>query len=189
MSEIQAGFIVDGKVFETKVEAQDYLRKPQVLSAMNEITSDSALSELLISNKESIIDAFSTGTIRRVTKADKKKMNADFDTLEAAGLSLKFFTKENREDIINGFRYPAVQRMDAEAKAVKAKEMIVNLDGVSDELADWIVANSENIIKAYDAGKPKREIAPAAQEALEAYRARKAKEKADAEAAKATPAE
>jgi hypothetical protein len=53
----------------------------------------------------------------------------------------------------------------------------------NEELAEWIIKNKDKVLDAYQAGVVKREINPAAAEALAAYRAKKAAEKAAAEKA------
>ena len=62
----------DGAQFETKQEAQDYLRRPKIQEALSQVTSgNKELSDWIIDNKAELEDAFQTGTIRRVTKSDK----------------------------------------------------------------------------------------------------------------------
>ena len=74
MAQIQSGFIVDGKVFATKSEAVDYIRLPAVTAALLGVASgDQALADFLLQNEDEIQNAFETGTIRRVTKAERKK--------------------------------------------------------------------------------------------------------------------
>ena len=57
------------------------------------------------------------------------------------------------------------------------------LTGDNVELVDWILGNKDAILEGFQAGVVKREVNPKAQDALAAYRAKKAAEKAAKEAA------
>ena len=68
--------------------------------------------------------------------------------------------------------------MDDAEKATAAKNTLVAASEGNEELADWVLANKDAVLEAYEAGKEKRQVNPKAAEALAAYRAKKAAEKA-----------
>ena len=181
MSEtIQKAFVVNGKIFATQAEATDYLRRPKILAALAKVTEgNDELSNWLLEQQERVEVAFETGTIRRVTKSEKSKMDAALDRLvELAGDDKKAkYAVENIGAIKDSFRWPAVKRMDAAEKATAARNTLVLAAEGNESLADWIVANKDAILAAYDAGVIKREVSPAASNGLQAYREEKAKQK------------
>ena len=68
--------MADGKIFETKAEALDYLRKPQKEEALNKLNDNNKeLTEWLLENEESICAAFDSNKIRRVTKKDRNSLS------------------------------------------------------------------------------------------------------------------
>jgi hypothetical protein len=78
--------------------------------------------------------------------------------------------------------------MTEEEKAVMAKNTLVAASEGDDKLADWIIANQEAVMEAFEAGKEKREVSPQATIGLEAYRKGKAEEKRLIEEEKMDPA-
>lgn len=168
----------DGKVFETKAEAIDYLRRPKILEALRGLTGDNEeLSNWLIDNRETVEQAFETGTIHVVTKSDRAKLDKALSAIAEDGNSKFSFVIENREAILKSFRWPSVKRMSEEEKLAAAKEILMGESG-NEKLTDWVITNREAVLEAYEAGKVKREVNPKAAEALAAYRAKKAAEKA-----------
>lgn len=172
----------DGKTFETKAEALDYLRKPKIKTALTAVTGGNAeLTEWLLANQEKVEVAFETGTIRRVTKSEHGKLAKALEALkEIQGNSKIAFLQENAGAILDSFRWPSVKRMDEAEKATAARNTLVAASEGNEKLAEWILAHKDSILAAYEAGIEKKQINPKAQEALAAYRAKKAAEKAAA---------
>jgi len=188
MSEIRQVYEVNGQKFDTKAEAQDFLRKPKIRTALLAVTAGKTeLTEWLIDNSETVETAFEVGTIKRVTKSEKKKLEKALDALvEGYAHEPKLaFLVENAGAIKETFRWPSVTRMKDEEKAKAAREALVAATEGREDVADWIIANKDAILAAYAAGIEKREVSTAATEGLNAYRAKKAAEKA-AKAAAAT---
>lgn len=172
----------DGEKFATKAEAMDHLRRPQIKAALANVTSGNPqLSEWLLEHQESIESAFEIGTVKRVSKSEKKQLRKALDELlEIDNPRLKFL-QDNADAVFDSFRWPKVQRMDDEQKAIAARNSIAALDDADEELAEWVLANKDAILEAYTAGKPKRKVSPKAAEALAAYRAEQARLKAEQE--------
>jgi hypothetical protein len=172
----------DGKTFDTKAEALDYLRKPKIKTALTAVTGGNAeLTEWLMSNQEKVEMAFETGTIRRVTKTEHNKLAKALDALkEITGNPKIAFLQEHTGAILDSFRWPSVKRMDEAEKATAARNTLVAASEGNEKLAEWILANKDSILAAYEAGIEKKQVNPKAQEALAAYRAKKAAEKAAA---------
>lgn len=194
---LRQGFMTpDGKVFDTKSEAMDYLRKPQKEAALNKLNGNNAeLTAWLLENEESISDTFESTKIQRVTKSEKKQLEKALEELAKAHATVaedgtvsnvdkKYaFLIENREAIADSFRWPSVKRQSEEDQAATIKAGFMALTGDNVELVDWILGNKDAILEGFQAGVVKREVNPKAQDALAAYRAKKAAEKAAKEAA------
>jgi hypothetical protein len=175
----------DGKEFGTREEAMQYIRRPLITAELSKIDGvNKDLVEWLLENQESVEVAFEVGTIRRVTKAERKKLEKALEHLVSLNDPKLAFISENAGAVKDSFRWPGVKRMDEAEKREAARRSLVASTEGNEQLADWIVANREAILNSYEAVKPKREVNPAATEALAAYRAKKAAEKAAAEAAK-----
>lgn len=185
MTEIKQMYVADdGTMFQTKAEANDYLRRPKIKAELMKLTSgNEELSDWLIENQETVEDAFTTGQIKRVTKSEKKKLQAAIDAIVAADNKDFKFVADNAEAVVESFRWPKVARMTDDEKAVAAKNSLVAASEGNEDLANWAIENQEGVLAAYEAGKVKREVSPKATEALAKWRAEKAKEKAAAEAA------
>lgn len=178
----------DGKQFDTKAEALDYLRRPKILEAMTKAAGgNKELADWLVEHQEQVEMAFETGTIRRVSKSEHKKLKAALDHIAEVLKDDKkaAFAVDNVAAIADSFRWPSVKRMDDAEKATAAKNTLVAASEGNEELADWVLANKDAVLEAYEAGKEKRQVNPKAAEALAAYRAKKAAEKAAQEAAQA----
>jgi dsDNA-binding SOS-regulon protein len=190
--------LADGTMVEavvlTKAEAANIKRQPQVKAAMLKLAKDEALANWLVENQDNVSNAFDTGTIRRVTKSERSKLEAALKVISevAAGdakLSTKFaFVVEHAADIVDSFRWPKVMRMEPEEKDTAARNTLVALSGGNEELANWAMENKDAIIEAYETGFEKRVVNPKAASALQAYREKKAAEKVAKEAAEATAA-
>lgn len=185
MSELRQVYVVNGQQFDTKAEAQDFLRRPKIRTALLAVTANKVdLADWLLENQEAVEQAFETGTIRRVTKSERKKLEKACEALKEFAHEPKIaFLVENADVIAKSFRWPSVERMTDEAKAVAARNSLVAASEGNEELANWIIENKEAVLAAYEAGVEKRQISNKATEALAAYRAKKAQEKAAAERA------
>ncbi|RLB68134.1 MAG: hypothetical protein DRH08_01875 [Deltaproteobacteria bacterium] len=174
----------DGESFDTKAEALDHLRLPKIKTALEAVTDGNAeLVDWLTENQDTVLNAFDIGTIRRVTKSERNKMRKALDAIVKADEKAFAFVAENADAIHETFRWPSVKRMDEDEKASAAKSTLLAASDNNEELADWVVANKDAIIGAYAAGKVKREVSQKAKDGLANYRAKKAAEKAAAEAA------
>mgnify|MGYP003572187858 CR=1 FL=1 len=180
---MQQVFKIEGvdRDFSSKAEALDYLRRPKILAAMQVVTEGNTdLSNWLVDNQDTVVSAFDTGTIRRVTKSEKKKLDAVIDAIAEAHKGDKkfaFFT-DNAEAFKESFRWPKVKRMTDEEKALAARNTLMTAADGSEDVAKWVIAHEAAILEAFNAGKEKREVSPAAQIGLLAYREGKAAEKA-----------
>lgn len=181
MSEISQVYTTpDGQTFATKAEAVDHLRRPKIMEAFMKLTSgNEELANWLADNKEVVDNAFDVGTIRRVTKGDKKKLLSALEKakelFDGGEHALKFLA-ENVENIHEGFRYPTQKRMSDEERAVAAKNTLVS-ETDNEELADWVIENRDAILEGYNAGKEKRPVNEKATKGLAEYRVRRATEK------------
>lgn len=177
-AQIQTGFIVDGKIFDTKQAAQDYVRLPKIKAALTKLTNNNTeLVEWLIANQETVEIAFEVGTIRRVTKSESNKLaKAVAELKKLTGQEYKgiAFLVENADAVTDSFRWPSVKRMTAEEKTVAARNTLVAASEGREDLAEWIITNEAAVMEAYKAGIEKREVNPAASSALEDYRKKQA---------------
>ena len=181
----------DGKTFDTMAEAQSYMRRPKIKEALVKATGGNAeLADWLLDHQEQVEVAFETGTIKRVTKSESKKL-ADalaYIAETLAGDKKAAFVVDNVDAVKDSFRWPSVKRMDEAEKANAARNSLVAASEGNEELATWIIENKTAVLEAFEAGVEKKQVNPKAQEALALYREKKAAEKAAAQAA-ATPAE
>lgn len=181
----QAFLTPDGKVFETRAEAQNYLRRPKIKDALLKLTDgNKELSDWLLDNQESVEIAFEQGVIRRVSKSDRNKLVKALEHIKEDGNSKFQFVIDHADAIAETFRWPTVKRMDEDEKKEAARKVLVEASDGNKQLADWILANKDAVIEAYKAGIEKKAVNPKAMEALAAYRAKKAAEKAAKEAKK-----
>jgi hypothetical protein len=171
----------DGKHFDTKAEAMNYLRKPKIMEAMKKVTGGNAeLADWLVNHQESVEMAFESGTIKRVTKSEHNKLAKALEAIVEAGNPKFAFVADNKGAILDSFRWPSVKRMSDEEKSAAARNTLVAASEGNEELAGWVLANKDAILEAYTAGIEKKQVNPKAAEALAAYRAKKAAEKAAA---------
>ena len=180
MSELKKGYLVDGRVFSTKSEAENYMRIPQVKAALTDLTEAEDSAEWIFNNKAAIFECYKAGSIRRVTKAEKAELKKALDEVTSG------FLNDYRDAIVESFRWPSVKREDSPEELVMAAFMDLVED--NEDLAKWLIANKANIEAAFDTGKVKREVSPKAIEALAKYRADQAKAKAEKEAKEAAAA-
>lgn len=186
-AELKQGYVTpDGKVFATKAEANDHLRRPLITKALNALThTNEQLSAWLLEMSDSIEAAFECTKVSRVTKAERKKLEAALEALKLVDVPKLKFLQDNAAAVLESFRWPAVKRQSEEEQAKTIRDAFMTLTEGNVELTDWIIANREHLIEAFKAGIVKKEVNPAASSALAAYREKKAAEKAAAEAAKA----
>ena len=193
MSQIQQTFSTPcGAVFNTKAEAVEFMRRPKILAALTAVTGNNKeLAAFLLENQESVENAFETGTIKRVTKAEAKKLEKALEALKALENVPKdlAFLRDNATAVKESFRWPSVKRMSEEEKAVAARNTLLAATDNDVEIVDWILAQKDAILAAYTAGVEKRQVSPKAAEGLAAYRAEQARLKAEKEAAEAAAAQ
>lgn len=179
MSNIQTGFIVDGKIFQTKAEAEEYVRGPKVKEALNILTGKNGdMVNWLVEKKDEILEIYESGKIKRVTKQERKTLSKALTA--AAELPACSFIKDNFDAIVDSFRWPSVKRGTAEEQAEQIRKNFADLAEGNEELVKWLLSNKEQLLAAYDAGKEKRQVSEKAAAGLQAYRERKAAEKAAA---------
>ena len=179
---VQAFVAADGTVFtgpDAKQKAIDHMRLPLITSAfMTLAKGNKEMTEYLIANEDEVVSAFETGTIKLVTKKERQPLeDALKKVVEVANPDFKFIN-DHSEAILESFRWPTVKRMSEEEKALAARNSLMALTNGNVELVDWILANKEGVMEAYEAGKVKRAVSDAGIKALEEYRAKKAAEKA-----------
>jgi hypothetical protein len=166
----------DGKQFDTKAEALDYLRKPKVLQALNSVTNSNAeLNEFLYNNQEALEDVFQAGTVQRVSKAERKALDKALEAVKASGNKNFEFIAVNADAIAASFKWPTVARVPEEAKEALITAELMKITDNDADLADWIKASKDAIFASFEAGKLKRADPPAAAtDALAHYRAQMA---------------
>jgi len=188
--EIKSGFMVGDQVFATKAEAQAFIRRPQVLGALNVLTKNNGdLSNFLLENQSDIEDIFDLGTISRVTKSERNKLNKALEHAASLNDSKLAFLVDNAEAIASSFRWPKTARMDDAAKAAAQTEQLTALANGNAQVAAYILANREGILAAFGAGVEKRAVNANATAALAAYRAEQKAIKEAKEAGEAIPAD
>lgn len=176
------------KMFDTKAEAVDFLRKPKILAALNGITGgNNVLADWLYEKQELLETIFETGTVRRVTKSERKQLAealelvaAIFEGDKTKNKKLNFLV-ENAGAINETFRWPTVKRLKDDEKAAEINRSLMLAAENDEKLVAWLIESKDAIFEAYEAGKEKRQVSPQAAEGLAAYRAKKAAEKAAAE--------
>jgi hypothetical protein len=186
--EIRQAFVVGDQQFDSKAEAMDYLRRPKVMAALLKLTNgQSDLAELLYENRDTIESAFDTGMIRRVTKAERKKIRNAFEALPEVLPKAAEFLREKvtyqgaevsiMEQLIDSFSWPKQRRMTDDEKTAALSESLKTLS-ISEEVAEWIKNVKDDLFEAYGAGVEKRTIPQKALDGLAAYRAKMAAIKA-----------
>jgi hypothetical protein len=183
MSEIKQRFEVNGQFFDSKAEALEFIRVPKIKAALAPLTDNNAeLMEWLIANQDEVTNAFNVGTIRRVSKKERANLEAGFKALadNHQGDKEYAFLIDNAAAIVASFKWPTEKRMSPEEKAVESKKQLLSLTEGNEDLSNWIVANSEGVLAAYEEGKEKRQVSEKATNALAEWRAKKAAEKAAA---------
>jgi len=177
----------DGKIFETKKEAQDYLRRPKIKEALKSVTEgNDELADWIIENSSEFEDALDTGTIRRVTKSDRSKYEKALDHAAALNDPKLAFLVENKADLVKGLRWPTVTRVKGDEKEAAIKAALMELTENNEEVVDFLISKSTDITEALKAGTVKREFNPKAAEGLNRWREEQKRLK---EAGETAPAE
>ena len=183
MSLLQVFQTPDGQTFNNRADAERHMRAPQIKAALLAVAGgQKELADALFENEADISGAFESGTIKRVTKAERNKLKAEVEKLvKNYGSEFKFIT-ENKDCVIDSFRWPTQARLSNEEKE---QLQLRTLTGIFDDekVAQWVIQERDRILAAYNAGKPERKISNAAQEGLALYRAMKDAEKKVAELA------
>jgi hypothetical protein len=138
------------------------------------------LANWIFDSRDIVEDAFEVGTIRRVKQAESKKLAAALDEIVAAANPKFAFVADNKDAIISSFRWPSVTRLTPEEKTAAAIKLLLEASEGNEDLANYVVANKDAILEAYDAGVVKKTINPAALEALAKFRSEQAAAKAAA---------
>ena len=184
-NQIENGFVVRGQdgsthVFDTKKEAEDFLRKPLVIAALMALTSgNQELADWLYATREEIEDSFESDKIRRVTKQEAKKLEAALERIKVALADDKeaAFVVQHSEHIKDSFRWPKVARLSAEeaTKQIRGRleKIATNGDEVNHDLVSWLEAQKEQLVAAFATGIQKREVNEKAAAGLAAYQAKK----------------
>lgn len=185
MSALVQKFVTeDGKQFDTKAEAIDYLRKPLITAALNKVDGDNKeLTDWLVENQDAVEGAFESTTIQRVTKAERAQLAKALEAVVVAGDKAFAFITTNKEHILDSFRWPSVKRGTKEEQAATVRGSLMQITGDNNELSDWLIANQTAVLDAFQAGIVKREVNPKAVDALAAYRAKQAARKAEKDVA------
>jgi hypothetical protein len=178
------------KLFDTKAEAVSFLQRPQQRTALGSFIDDKQLIEWILDNREDIEGAFEAAKIARVTKAERKLLASALEAVKAAGDKSTKFITDNAEAILNSFRWPSVKRGSDEEQAAQVLASMTEVCGGAEgaDLAEFLVANKENLLAGFEAGAVKREVSPKAVAGLAAYRERMAAEKLAKETAAAEAA-
>jgi hypothetical protein len=169
----------DGQQFDSKAEAAEHMRRPKIKTALTAVTAGNAqTTDWLLDNRDAVEAAFDVGVIRRVTKSERKKLEKAVEHLKTLTDEPKLaFLVENAAIVAKSFRWPKVDRMTDEQKAVAARNTLIALTE-NEGMADWILANKDAVVAAFKAGIEKKQPSAAATSGLDAYRQRKAAEKA-----------
>ena len=172
--ELKQAFVTpDGKIFETRKEAQDYQRRPMQKEALAKIIDNEELVDWILDNTSDMADCFQVGTIKRVSKSDRNALEKALKSIVERNDSKEKFIVENHEAILDTFRWPSVKRMEEDEKAAAIKSELTTLTE-NEEVADFLIANKEAIFTALEAGKVKKELNPKAAEGLAKWRAEQA---------------
>lgn len=178
----------DGKIFESRAEAVEHMRRPHKTVAINKMNSNNVdLTNWILDNEDTIKDIYDANRIRRVTKSERKQLEKALAAVQASGEKAFAFITANAAALAESFRWPAVKRASEEEAAAKIREQFIELCGGPENvsLAEWLIANKEQLLNAFEAGKEKKEINQKARDGLAAYRAEQQRKKAEADAAKA----
>jgi len=186
LDELQKGYFVDGQVFETKADVEEYARKDIVTGAIKKLVKDVKNADWLYENRKAITACFKLDPIKQVAKEDREELqnglNNAIAMVNAAELDKiamkKFeFLIANADQLVKSFKWPTVKRLSKEEQAVKSAEMLTAIEGSNDALVAWLSTNSSSIVDAFNTGKVKRKVSDGALEGLAKYKLEVAKQK------------
>jgi hypothetical protein len=164
--------LADGSFVKAEVMSQrevaDIQRQPQVLGALKVLVKDADTAAWLLEKKEEILTALDSGASRRVTKQERKALKAALDKVESG------FLKDNADAIVESFKWPLVKRVAEEEQTAIVLGNLNVLTGDNADMSAWLVANKDSLVLAYDAGLVKRVVPASTTAALDEYRAAKA---------------
>jgi hypothetical protein len=167
MTTITQAFVIDGKIFASKAEAQNYIRIPKITEALNIVTGDNTeLTAFLIAHQEEISNIFSKDSVRRVTNKERADLVKALEVIESG------FLKDHADAIVASFKWPTVAKVSEEVRQAKIDSALTALFAGDAELVKWMRENSTEVLDAYAAGVEKREVSEKAAEGLAAYQAR-----------------
>jgi dsDNA-binding SOS-regulon protein len=154
----QAYVTADGKVFETKRELNDYMRKPMIKAAFTEVTGGEGknpdLVEWLVENEDLVNKAFDAGKIKQFSDEERTQATEQFKSLVATAVDnpeYKFLVDHVDQLVV---KFTPQKRLTPEEKVEAGREMIKAATSGNDELANWVFENREEVIKCYKSGKP-----------------------------------
>jgi len=147
MSQIKQVFSANGQIFESKAEAVDFLRRPLIIEALRDITVSKDIIDWLLNNQELVELAFESGTIKRVTKAERKKLDLALEVLKTIDEPKLDFLQTNADAIAESFRWPSVKRMTEPEKLICAKNTLMG-EAEDEKFVDWILENKLAILEA-----------------------------------------
>lgn len=176
----------------TKAQANNLVRAPQVRNAFLALTKkNEEVTDWLVDNQDAVESAFDAGTIRRVSKAERKALTKALSHIAevlATDTNAEFVVK-HRAAIVDTFKWPNQKRIAEEDKAAAIETAFMEATGDNEKLVDWIIKNKDGIEMAYATGIVKREVPQATLDALAEHRAKVAAAKEAAAAKKADAAE
>lgn len=169
----------DGSNFDTKEAALRHMRKGAIMAALLAVAGgDRPLAAALYDKEDELNAAFDTGTVRMVTKAERKSLDKALDALVAAKAPGTEFLVTNVEAVKQSFRWPAQKRLTPEEKVAAQLTAVVDIFDGREDVAGWVVQEKDKIMAAFKAGQPERKVSDKASEGLALWRAMKDAEKA-----------
>jgi hypothetical protein len=180
MSEIKQvfAFEVDGvvKMFDTRADAEMFIRKPKIMAALAALTENVQLQQLLFDQNELITQAFSTDPVRRVTKKEKEALKEAIDAIVESKDKAYKFIAENADAVLASFKWPTVKKTTPE-EAILCARNTLSKEIEEEAVVTWIVANRDKVLAAFEAGVEKKQVSQKAVDGLTVYRLSKAIEK------------
>lgn len=185
---------VNGQIIEveqvSKAQAAEITRMPLVREALTKLVgkgeNSAELVDWLFNSREKIQDSYDTGTIKRVSKQERKSLEKALEYIATTlkGDAKAEFVITNKEEILETFKWPNQTRIKPEDKAEAIKVAFLELTEDNAELTDWLMSNKDELDIAYATGVVKREVSQKTLDALAAHQAaRKAAKEAVAVAA------
>ena len=174
--EITTVYSVDGKTFNSKNEAEAYARRPQIITALKDVAGNDDTSEWLYEHMSDILAAFKAGSAKKTSAEDREALEQALAVVNESSLEGVEFLCDNAASILASFRF-----VNSGTPTTRIKDALNKVAGDDEELVDWIYSNKESLVKAFDAGRKKQPMHPAALEGLKRHREEQARLKAEAE--------